>query len=400
MEEIRRRVYYLKDALKPHKRITLKYHQPEMSYLEGVLSRGDRRLGPVIEAAYRKGALFSSWKDHLRLEHYLEALSEHGLTPEEFQGPRDVGAPLHWDHLSFGVSREFLLLERRRALEGKITPDCRYGACRNCGVCTLDGRVSELSAQAREKDIRPRVVFARRGQEASELEPRDSQEPGAPVQLSPEAALVQAAQAARDHQPGQGGGHAKPPPPDLGLSERKAQYRIWYEKRAEAAYLSQLELQSILERALRRTRFPLSFSAGFHPMPRISFGRALPVGVESVSEWFTLCLREALPAERVLSALAAQMPHGLAPFRIENLPPHQKTVQAVGESFLVRYSGSEAEVAAWRARWAEFLARDVVMFDRKSKNGPKATTCARWWPPPSPGRTAPWPWPWIGARTT
>lgn len=383
MEEIRRRVYYLKDALKPHKRITLKYHQPEMSCLEGVFSRGDRRLGKVIETAYRKGALFSSWKDHLRLEHYLEALSEHGLSAEEFQGPRGVDAPLPWDHLSCGVSKKFLLTERERALAEKITGDCRYGACRNCGVCNMDGRASELPLQARTEDIRPRVVFARRDQESeaeSAENARSAQAPAggqtavsdtvpnpvpdtAPRPLPTPLPAPGARQKSGKHQL----------PPDCGLTDRQAQYRIWYEKRAEAAYLSQLELQSILERALRRTRFPLSFSAGFHPMPRISFGRALPVGVESVSEWFTLTLREKLGPEYVLDTLSAQMPGGLNPVRIEELPVLKRPVQAVRETYLLRYVGGEAEVVRWRAAWVEFMKQDVVMFDRKSKNGPKPT---------------------------
>jgi radical SAM family uncharacterized protein/radical SAM-linked protein len=385
MDEIRRRIYYLKDALKPYKRITLKYHQPEMSCLEGVFSRGDRRLGKVIETAYRKGALFSSWKDHLRLEPYLEALAEHGLTPEEFQGPRDVNAPLPWDHLSCGVSKKFLLTERERALAGKITGDCRYGACRNCGVCNMEGRSSELAQQAQTQDIRPRVVFARRDQDTEAdtgAQNQTAQAPAggqtavahhaAPVPVT-EQALRPPANPPQNPAPNPPLGGKKPLPPDLGLSDRKAQYRIWYEKRAEAAYLSQLELQSILERALRRTRFPLSFSAGFHPMPRISFGRALPVGVESVSEWFTLTLREALKPEFVLDVLAAQMPGGLDPVRIEELPVLKRTVQAVRETFLVRYAGSEDEVVRWRASWAEFMKQDVVMFSRKSKNGPKPT---------------------------
>jgi len=132
-------------------------------------------------------------------------------------------------------------------------------------------------------------------------------------------------------------------------------------------------LQSILERALRRTRFPLSFSAGFHPMPRISFGRALPVGVESVSEWFTLTLREALGPEYVLDTLAAQMPGGLNPIRIESLPVLKRPVQAVREHFVVRYTGSKEDVARWQAGWEAFMRLDTFMFDRKSKNGPKPT---------------------------
>jgi radical SAM family uncharacterized protein/radical SAM-linked protein len=359
MAEIRRRIYYVKDAMRPCKRLSLKFHQPEMSFLEGVFSRGDRRLGPVLESAYRKGALFSSWKDFLRLEPYLDALAEHGLTPEEYQGPRAVDAHLPWAHLDCGVSQAFLKAERGRALKATVTGDCRYGQCQGCGVCNHEGRKSRLTGQAATQDIHPRVIFARRDQEG----PSALSSPAGPSALTRPSPQPDGTQ-----------GQAPPAPaahPDL--SERQAQYRIWYAKRAEAAYLSQLELQSILERALRRARLPLSFSAGFHPMPRISFGRALPVGVESDCEWLTLTLREALAPDAVLSALAAQMPAGLAPNRIESLPVLQRPRQAVRERFVLRYSGSPEDVARWRGQWPEFLAKSEAPFLRKSKNGPKAT---------------------------
>jgi len=352
MAEIRRRVYYLRDRLRPHKRVTLKFHQPEMSCLEGILSRGDRRLGPVLESAFRKGALFSSWKDYLRLEPYLDALAEHGLTAEEFQGPRDPDAPLPWDHLDSGVSKAFLLAERRRALAAQVTADCRYGACQGCGVCNHEGRKSRLALQAAAQDIHPRVVFARRDQEEAAPAPVPAPQP-------------EAAQAPESRQP--------VPAEHPELNERRAQYRIWYEKRAEAAYLSQLELQSLLERALRRARLPLSFSAGFHPMPRLSFGRALPVGVESDCEWLTLTLREDMPPQQVLAALAAQMPAGLAPLRVESLPVLQRPEQSRRERILVRYSGAAEDVARWRGQWADLLARESFPWMRKSKHGPKAT---------------------------
>ncbi|MBU1042086.1 MAG: TIGR03960 family B12-binding radical SAM protein [Proteobacteria bacterium] len=371
MDEIRRRVYRIKDALKPYKRITLKYHQPEMSFLEGVFSRGDRRLGPVIESAYRKGALFSSWRDHLRLEPYLEALEEHGLTAAEFQAAREENAPLPWDHLDCGVSKEFLLTERRRALEAKLTEDCRYGACRNCGVCSHEGRTSRLSKQAERGEISPRLVFSRRDQD--EAEPAVAgglpETPAEALAAAAAKAADTAAATAVDNAAASAASAAN----KLHLSERQAQYRIWYEKLDEAAYLSQLELQSILERALRRTRFPLSFSAGFHPMPRISFGRALPVGVESMAEWFTLTLRENLAPEFVLDTLAAQMPHGLMPIRIEPMGVLERTKQAVREKFLVRYTGAPEDVLRWLGHWAELLTRDSFVVQRKSKNGPKPT---------------------------
>lgn len=106
-----------------------------MSFLEGVLSRADRRIADVVEKAYRRGAIFASWMDHFSIDPWLESLAECGLTAEEFTGARELDAPLPWDHLNAGVSREFLLRERRRAFEGKISDDCRYAACRQCGAC-------------------------------------------------------------------------------------------------------------------------------------------------------------------------------------------------------------------------------------------------------------------------
>ena len=84
---------------------------------------------------YRRGAIFASWMDHFSIDPWLESLAECGLTAEEFTGAGELDAPLPWDHLNAGVSREFLLRERRRAFEGKISDDCRYAACRQCGAC-------------------------------------------------------------------------------------------------------------------------------------------------------------------------------------------------------------------------------------------------------------------------
>mgnify|MGYP006939863789 CR=1 FL=1 len=85
-------------------------------------------VADVVEKAYRRGAIFTSWMDHFSIDPWLESLAECGLTAEEFTGARELDAPLPWDHLNAGVSREFLLRERRRAFEGKISDDCRYAA--------------------------------------------------------------------------------------------------------------------------------------------------------------------------------------------------------------------------------------------------------------------------------
>ncbi|WP_272700167.1 TIGR03960 family B12-binding radical SAM protein [Desulfovibrio sp. Fe33] len=327
LDEIYRRIAHLRNIFRPHKRISIKYHEPEMTSLEGVFSRGDRRLAEVVERAYAKGALFSSWKDHLRLEPYREAMDEAGLDWNEYTGPRDPEGPLPWDHLSSGLTKRFLLKERERALGGKITNDCRYGACRNCGVCQFDGRVSTLKNQAKYKDIRPRLVFHKRDQEG-EQPPYTVEKPD--------------------------------------LTGKAAHYRIWYEKTGPAAFLSQLELQAVFERAFRRAVLPMTFSAGFHPMPRLSFGKALPVGVESRCEWINVFLREDFTPEEVVDRLARNAPRGIVPFKAERLSLGRKQSQAVEEVYTLRFVGEDERR---KAQWRAFMAADNHFIEKTTKKG-------------------------------
>lgn len=332
LEEIRERIALLISLFKGRNCLRLKFHQPEMSFIEGVFSRGDRRLAPVIETAYRAGALFSSWKDHLQLPPYLEALAKHGLTPEEYLAPRDPDAALPWDHLLPGPSRGYLKAERARALRGIRTEDCRFGDCTGCGICNFDGRTSTLPAQAAHLDIRPR--------------------PAAPA---PNRRATEA------------------PNPNLraDLGAKTAHYRVWIEKTGAAAYLSQLELQTTLERALRRARVPLSFSEGFHPLPRLSFGRALPVGVRSLCEWFTLYLREDLPPERLTAALGPQLPPGLGLIRAERVSLYRKQPQTLGETYRLRLRRKEDRDVRL-AQWQGALAATELPYTRRTKRGEKA----------------------------
>jgi radical SAM family uncharacterized protein/radical SAM-linked protein len=296
MAEIEERIGYLRDIFRPHRKLKLKWHHSHMTWLEGVFSRGDRRLAPALEAAYRKGALFTSWSDHLHLEPWLEAFAETGVDAEAYLAARDPDSPLPWDHLTSGVSRRFLLAERRRALEGSVTPDCRYDSCRSCGVCTLDGRPSELAGQAAVRDIVPVLNRAT----------RDQEDPGA-IDEAPAA------------------------PGDLQHKEQR--FRLWYSKTGPAMYLSQLELQRIFERAFRRARLPLAFSGGFHPAPLLSFARALPVGVGSVCEWMDFFVRERLDVSDLPARLDAELPQGMRTARVDELPCQRRAPISIRERF-------------------------------------------------------------------
>ena len=135
-QEYLRRCRLLKDHFYS-KSIEYNYHGPDLSRLEAVFARGDRRLGPVIEAAVKNGARLDGWDEYFRYDKWQEAFRQCGVD-EAFYTTRGYGEDeiLPWDTIDVGVGKRFLQLERKRAYENKVTPDCRHG-CAGCGANAL-----------------------------------------------------------------------------------------------------------------------------------------------------------------------------------------------------------------------------------------------------------------------
>jgi radical SAM-linked protein len=109
---------------------------------------------------------------------------------------------------------------------------------------------------------------------------------------------------------------------------------------------------------------PLSFSAGFHPLPLLSFGMALPVGVESREEWVNIHLREAWKTEDLVRALEGQLPGGMHAFRAERLSSARKQPQAVMEEYTLH-----VDHPGFAAAWETFLSRDTFPIEKTTKKG-------------------------------
>ena len=135
-QEYLRRCRLLKDHFYS-KSIEYDYHSPDLSRLEAVFARGDRRLGPVIETAVKSGARLDGWDEYFNYAKWYAAFRECGVD-EDFYTTRGYGEEeiLPWDTIDVGIGKRFLKLERKRAYEGKITPDCRHG-CAGCGASNL-----------------------------------------------------------------------------------------------------------------------------------------------------------------------------------------------------------------------------------------------------------------------
>ena len=142
IEEYRRRVELLRGALKS-KAITYNWHSPETSFVEAALARADRRVGDVIEAAWRLGARLDTWSEYFSLPRWLEAFSQCGLDPEFYaRRERVQDEILPWSVVSPGVTAQHLWNGREASRIAAITPDCR-AKCTGCGVSRMEGTVCD-----------------------------------------------------------------------------------------------------------------------------------------------------------------------------------------------------------------------------------------------------------------
>jgi radical SAM family uncharacterized protein len=136
IEELRRKVGLLRDATR-RSGVQLKWHDPAASFAEGIVSRGDRRIGRVLERVWRSGGTFQEWSEHFGLDRWLDAMAAEGLDPDWYvTRHRDEHEVLPWDHISAGLHRDFLWHDWRAALAEHGLPDCRWTPCYDCGVCT------------------------------------------------------------------------------------------------------------------------------------------------------------------------------------------------------------------------------------------------------------------------
>ncbi len=234
--------------------LRFKWNMAGASILEAVFARGDRRLGAALKRAWELGARFDGWSDHFREAVWHQALEETGLSARFYaERERDRDEILPWDHLSAGVERSYLWSEYEKAMGEQFTPDCRQGRCSLCGVCDHNG-ISPLIHR--------------------EFEPRT-----------------------RDEKSGNGVRAA--------AEQSEFLYRVIYSKLGKARFFGQLEIAALLERALRRADLPAAFSKGFNPHPKISFGEALPLGMETIVAEAYISL-----SERVDTALMRERLNG------------------------------------------------------------------------------------------
>lgn len=133
IDTLRQKQQYLREKLKI-KGVKFNYHDARLSFLEGVLARGDRKLAPALLEAYKNGAVFDAWHEHFSFERYMEAFEKNGLDPAFYAcRKRNDDEIMPFAHIDYGIDTAFLKRERAKAYEGVTTPECRI-QCSACGL--------------------------------------------------------------------------------------------------------------------------------------------------------------------------------------------------------------------------------------------------------------------------
>lgn len=298
-----------------HGKITLRFHVPELSFLEAVFARGDRRLSRVLEAANALGCRFDGWSDCFDFDAWMRAFSSCGVDPESYTAAANPSDPLPWDHMTSPALKRFLRMELAKAGMQAVTPDCRV-SCNGCGCCS--GGVSPV-IQSQSPDL-------------AALDYSDSGE-----ELACSADPVQ-------------------------------KVRIKYRKTESARLTSHLDVLRAFQRIVRRAGLPAAYTKGFHPRMRLVPGPALGLGVLSSSEWMDLDLRKRMPVGEVESRLSAVSGKGLEIAEIREIPLGAKAVTEImtGAIWRIRSDGPVDREKA--AAFAEnLLSRESIPVERKGK---------------------------------
>jgi radical SAM-linked protein len=309
-------------------RLTFKHHDARTSILEAVLSRADRRLGKVIERAWRNGCRFDGWTEHFNYGRWMEAFADEGIDTALYlrelpvrtgYAPQSPLVPLPWDHLDTLVEKEFQARELSKALKGKLSPPC------GLPVKILDGRPTAIAPSDAEFDrVRSRPLLCYNcGLDCNLTVMRDQLERARRMHVESDEALASLRVSAGHSNDirAQDTGSADLGEPAASATLKLFAYRAAYTKTDSARYLSHLDLARTLPRAFRRADIRLGYSVGYHPMPLLSYGPALSVGVAGDAEWIDFSARDDLEPALMLERLNAVLPDGLRFLAIRRLPP-------------------------------------------------------------------------------
>jgi hypothetical protein len=246
----------IRAGLRRHKNIKLSYHSPFISQLEGVISRGDARVGGLILEAFRRGARLDAWEDHFDRELWRSVLRDAGWdVVGQCCGARDPNSKLPWDDISVRVSSAFLRSELEKAERLETTSACMENCTHSCGSCSEESMIVRNTIQPKVSEI---PVSAR---------------------ISP---IVHA-----------------------------GRFVFSFRKEGIAKYYQHLSIIEAFSRGLLMADIGAAFSEGFNPMPRLETVQPLPIAVGSDAEIASLIMTEKMETNDFMARMNDRLPEGL-----------------------------------------------------------------------------------------
>jgi radical SAM family uncharacterized protein/radical SAM-linked protein len=321
LEETRKKQDFLKRHLR-HRNLNIKWHDAQMSLLEGIFARGDERTGQLVESAFRQGCRFDGWTDRFRFDIWEEVIRESGIPVDTWLGQRSLSEKLPWSRIDCGIDHRFLISELEKSATGESTADCRKGECHQCGVCD-------------HIHIRPITAFSSSAMDKGESLPltKNSQtEQSAPI----------------------------------------SRFLIQFTKTGLSRFLSHLELSASLIRAINQSGLTFAFSQGFHPHPKISFAYATSVGMASDGEFAEIQIRKpSVQPEQLLERINVFLPAGIEVKTLKEIPSYGRPLSELVTGFEYRAalpeSHTEGEISAIREKITQFMSGQEYFIIREAK---------------------------------
>lgn len=298
-------------------------HNAKETWLEGLVTRGDRRAADLIEAAYRNGARLDAWDEHLNFDAWLQAIEQTGFDVEDALRERQLDERLPWDHIDIHIPKSWFQEDYARALELKHAEDCRHKRCHRCGVIDAE---RDLCAHMLRTSIDGR------------MEEREYERPNVPEPfVEPVAA-------------------------------QRLRFRVG--RVDEARFLSHLEWMNAWLRTLRRARAPMAYSQGFHAHARVNFSTAMPTGVESTGEYMDIVLAERVDAAELFDRMRTVLPRGFLCLGVAEVPMKAPSLMSSIARFEYTIVTGQ-DPAVIRERVTALLAQETVTVQRKIKQRKK-----------------------------
>jgi len=300
-EETKRKHGVLREKMREYrlKNVTLNLTDVEISLLEAVISRGDRKIGEMIYKAYQRGCTFDAWDDKFKPKVWDEVAKEMGLDLIDLAcNDREVGSKQPWDVVHIGLNDWWLIKEWEKALATKETAPCTENLCHACGVCTELETTHLLAA--------PKLEVMKRNPFVKELAAHGQEDSHPSIFFTK--------------------------PPEEKTSDSACVIRFEFHKKGQLRYISHLDTQHLFARAARRAMMAVAYSQGFNPSPRIELALPLPLFQEGDGEVAEIELVYALEPSEFMRLLNEKLPPEVQVTRAKRIEKTKKSINSYVKS--------------------------------------------------------------------